>query len=154
MSNASLFHCTDKSNGINLSDFAETENRFEKEANAILPLKSRNVFLTLQCCQNGSDAGTTVYGNLLLGDGGDHRCPSIPTIRPLFDKKVWMSRSSAERSGPPHSNASRKLSKSWIKTVDSDTITLKSVPSTRWETKHERDDVESYREEIMGKIIE
>ena len=81
-------------------------------------------------------------------------CASIPTIRPLFDKKVWMGRSSAERSGAPHSNASRKMSKPWIKTVDSDTITLNSVPSTRWETKHERDDVESYREEIMGKAIE
>jgi hypothetical protein len=82
-------------------------------------------------------------------------CASIPTIRPLFDKRVWMSRSSAEPSGAPHSNAtSRKTSKPWINTVDSDTITLKSVPSTRWETKHERDDVESYREEVVGKAIE
>lgn len=79
-------------------------------------------------------------------------CASIPTIRPLFDKKVWMNRSAAERSGAPHSSfGGKKMSTPWIKTADSDTITLKSVPSTRWETRNEREEIESYREEIMGK---
>src|SRR5579859_3752 len=80
-------------------------------------------------------------------------CASIPTIRPLFDKKAWINRSSAEQSSPSISN-NKMMSKPWIGTQDSDMLTLNSVPSTRWETKNGRDDVESYREEMMDKATD
>ena len=64
-----------------------------------------------------------------------------------------MSRSTAEHTGVPNLNSGTKMSKPWFKT-ESDTLTLKSVPSPRWETKTEDDDVGSYRYEMAAKAGE
>ena len=64
-------------------------------------------------------------------------CASMPTIRPLFDKKSWI-KSSGERT---QTSLSGKKTVGWFRTVDSDRITLRSVPSTVNNKELYRDDV-------------
>ena len=53
-------------------------------------------------------------------------CASIPTIRPLFDKKSWI-KSSGERT---LTRLTWENDSGWFKTIHSDRTTVRSIPST------------------------
>lgn len=78
-------------------------------------------------------------------------CASVPTIRPLFDKKAWLSKSAAGQSDlSAQSISATKSSKSRVRTMDSDHL---SLPSSRWGTKDGSEgSIESYRKEIIGDV--